>query len=616
MTTYRSWNRADESTPTASPQPTSVAEIAGIVKDHKRFPCPVRAVGARHSTTACLTAEGGTLVRMDMLKRVTVNADNTVTADAGARMLDVRDALRKIGRELAVSPEIGNATAGSVACAGTKDSTLSFATHPGLSQIGSLVKAVQMVDGRGHLLKVTDTSAIDLDAANAPVPGLDLGLVRCSYGLLGIVCSVTFETKPLQLLRNRFHLMPLWTAGTDGTPRLHSIADIFADVDANGKPKDADAVLGFLDPYRGDQNGMGQIFMERRHKVDPAPWPAPLGTSDQIRRAVRDWVWEWGGHEAGSYVVKLARALEARHPVPEVANVIATSIGSSLKALATAPGIVPQTLALPSQFGAGATLWGMLAATPDPVPMLLGILQPPGSTMDVLFSNTLELLRALPTPPFPDDPVRYDWIIDLLGALPGPVLAALGEYLAYRSDSLIDFEKGRDSVFDFTFWAFPQSRWSEIIPAYIEFCHAIKDGRRVRGDVQSEDPAPRAGFRPTLFSEVYFTGQDDKSYLAFAWDEPAFTLDMVHNVPGDPGWKQMSHKYNAWAAGQGGRPLFNQTKHLDSTPNVKALLSHAFTRQGVDRWKTFSQTVRAANPAHAGCGRGRFVNEYFEKLLI
>jgi hypothetical protein len=72
----------------------------------------------------------------------------------------------------------------------------------------------------------------------------------------------------------------------------------------------------------------------------------------------------------------------------------------------------------------------------------------------------------------------------------------------------------------------------------------------------------------------------------------------------------------------GVRLLFNQTKQLDSTPNVRAVLVQAFTRRdrntgkADDRWKTFSQAVRAANPTHDDCGHGRFVNDYFANLLI
>jgi hypothetical protein len=39
-------------------------------------------------------------------------------------LIQIRDALRPHGMELEVSPEIGNATAGSVACCGTKDASL------------------------------------------------------------------------------------------------------------------------------------------------------------------------------------------------------------------------------------------------------------------------------------------------------------------------------------------------------------------------------------------------------------------------------------------------------------------------------------------------------------
>jgi hypothetical protein len=606
MAPHASWNRADSSTPAVSPAPTSAAEIVDIVKKHAEFPCPVRAVGELHSTTACLTAQGGTLIRMRGMKQVHVNDDRTVMAEAGATMLEVRDALRVVGRELAVSPEIGNATAGSVACGGTKDSTLNFETRPGLSQIGSLVKEVELVDGRGHLLKVTDAGAVDLTDGNAPVPGLDLSLVRCSYGLLGIVTRVTFETLPLQLLENQFHMMELWTTES-GQRRLRRIDEIF---------DGADAVLGFLDPYRGNAYGSGQIFMERRRKDSPAPWPAPLSESDQIRRGMRDWMWEWGGHVAAASVADFARALQARHPVAAVARVIATALAGGIIAVVRATGVAAPAYRalLPPGLEAAVDLPATKSMVTE---MLLPILNPPGTTMEGLFENVLGLHARLPRPPLPIPEMRFDWMIDLLGEMPGPVLAALGTYLAYRSDSLVDFTRNRYNVFDFTFWAFPQSQWSTVIPAYIDFCEQIKDGPRpLPHDPYPGYPPPPPGFRPTLFTEVYFTGRDDKSYLAFAWDGPAFTLDMVHNLPDDIRWKQMSHRYNAWAVAHGGRPLFNQTKHLDTTPGVKALLRKAFMRGHDDRWQTFSALVRAKNPAHGTCARGRFVNEYFDSLLL
>jgi FAD/FMN-containing dehydrogenase len=81
-----------------------------------------------------------------------------------------------------VNVELGNLTVGSAACGGTKDASM-----PGeFGQVSSYVIGMKVVTPSGELLEVTEEQ-----------PEL-LQVMRSSYGLLGIVCEVTFRAKPLR----------------------------------------------------------------------------------------------------------------------------------------------------------------------------------------------------------------------------------------------------------------------------------------------------------------------------------------------------------------------------------------------------------------------------------
>src|SRR5579864_7776425 len=144
----------------------SVDDIIAVMQDPAKYPAPVRAVGSNHSTAPCGVAEGGTLLRMKMNRILNVGAD-TITVEAGARHIDMARALETRGLQFYVNTEIGSLTAGSAACAGTKDA--SFAGEYG--QVGSYVIGVKMVLPSGDLFEVTEADQPDL-----------MQLVRSSYG--------------------------------------------------------------------------------------------------------------------------------------------------------------------------------------------------------------------------------------------------------------------------------------------------------------------------------------------------------------------------------------------------------------------------------------------------
>ena len=158
----------------------SVNDIIAVLGDPAKYPSPVRAVGSNHSVTACQVQTGGTMINMKMNRIMHIGTD-TVTVEAGALYIDIAKQLETHNLQFHVNTEIGNLTAGSAACAGTKDA--SFPAEFG--QVSSYVAGVKMVLPSGELLEVTDDQ-----------PEL-MQKVRCSYGTFGIVYEVTFRVKPL-----------------------------------------------------------------------------------------------------------------------------------------------------------------------------------------------------------------------------------------------------------------------------------------------------------------------------------------------------------------------------------------------------------------------------------
>src|ERR1035437_1054608 len=159
----------------------SVDDIVAVLKDPVKYPSPVRAVGSNHSTAPCGVADRGTLIRMKMNQILSIG-QNKLTVQAGAVHLDMAKALEAQNLQFYVNTEIGSLSAGSAACAGTKD-----ASFPGeYGQVGSYITGVKMVLPSGDLLEVTENAQPDL-----------MQKVRCSYGLFGIIYEVTYAIRPL-----------------------------------------------------------------------------------------------------------------------------------------------------------------------------------------------------------------------------------------------------------------------------------------------------------------------------------------------------------------------------------------------------------------------------------
>src|SRR5436305_13103628 len=110
----RSWNSADYSYPEVIVTPRNVKELMEVVRDHDKYPSPLRVAAHRHSMTPCF-ATTGTQVLLRHFNDIRVDVDAcTVTVGANVDMYRMRNALRAYGMQAEVAPEIGNATAGSI----------------------------------------------------------------------------------------------------------------------------------------------------------------------------------------------------------------------------------------------------------------------------------------------------------------------------------------------------------------------------------------------------------------------------------------------------------------------------------------------------------------------
>lgn len=168
------------------------------------------------------------------------------------------------------------------------------------------------------------------------------------------------------------------------------------------------------------------------------------------------------------------------------------------------------------------------------------------------------------------------------------VLSAIGGLSLYDPDKMISYARTPPSArYAFTFWAFPVADWVKTLNAYVEF---------------SEAHARRHGFRCNMQLGSYFIRRDTGSLLSYSHDGDILSIDPIH-APCErdrDAWTYFLEQFNEWAHARGGIPLLNQSPHLKK--------AHLVAAYG-ERWKTFSERVRIADPD------GRMLNPFFGELL-
>ncbi len=186
-TTIYSWDKTVVSTASVILKPKSVEDVVVIMTDREQYPPPVRPIGFNLSTTPCNDPDGGTIVDMRGMNRILEVGSDYVRVEAGALYYDVARELLKHGLQFYVSIEMGNVSMGSAACGGTKDSA--FPGEHG--QVSSYLIGARIVTSSGEVLEIDETQEALLR------------IVRSSYGLLGVICDVTFKVKPIQRMSVR-----------------------------------------------------------------------------------------------------------------------------------------------------------------------------------------------------------------------------------------------------------------------------------------------------------------------------------------------------------------------------------------------------------------------------
>jgi hypothetical protein len=176
-------------------RPANVSELISVVTNSKKFPSPVRAVGAFSASTRCAAADGGTVVDMSKMNRILEFGDGFIRVQAGARLYEVSRELHRRGLEFAASPAPSVMSMGSAACGATVAPAMPGQT----GQLSSYAVAMKLVTPAGEMLNV-DRSKPEL-----------LRLLRCSYGLLGLVYEITLLVRPQRALKLRYDQLPLQT---------------------------------------------------------------------------------------------------------------------------------------------------------------------------------------------------------------------------------------------------------------------------------------------------------------------------------------------------------------------------------------------------------------------
>lgn len=180
------WNWGFLSKPGAFKNATSAQDVIDVVKDAAAYRSPVLPVGSMHSVTDLIVNNKGTVIAMGGMNKILGfdPATMQVRVEAGMELADLHDYLGQQGYELSFSPEIGDATVGSLVGSTSKDSSIE-----GPGYLSALVKEVKYVDATGAT--VTLKAGAD-DAA--------LTALHSCYSLCGVVVEVVLQARPQALI--------------------------------------------------------------------------------------------------------------------------------------------------------------------------------------------------------------------------------------------------------------------------------------------------------------------------------------------------------------------------------------------------------------------------------
>lgn len=138
-------------------------------------------------------------------------------------------------------------------------------------------------------------------------------------------------------------------------------------------------------------------------------------------------------------------------------------------------------------------------------------------------------------------------------------------------------------AFTFSIWAFPEAEYPTVLMEYQNFCREYYS---------------QHGYQPDMLTVGYRVIQSQHSLLSYSREGNVMTIDPV--AVGSKDWRHFAEAFNDFAVSYGGKPLLNQTPHLNADQ-----LEMAFGRQ----WKLFKEYRAKYDPDD------RLLNSYFSALL-
>ena len=183
-TTWRNWGRTESVRPLIMATPSSVEEVAAIVRFARERDFTVKTVGAGHSFSAIARAQD---VQLDVSRIEGLLAVDRprkqVTLGAGTNLHQLPALLGPYGLALPNMGDIDRQTIAGATSTGTHGTGARF---PGLA---AQIVAVTMVTADGSVLRISETEHPEL------LPAARLGL-----GALGILVEITLQCVPTFLL--------------------------------------------------------------------------------------------------------------------------------------------------------------------------------------------------------------------------------------------------------------------------------------------------------------------------------------------------------------------------------------------------------------------------------
>lgn len=163
--------------------PETPEDLQQIIRNKEKFPSPVVAIGSGHSNSGCNVINGGTAVYMKKFRVMNEPAENDVTVGAGIQLFEIHRFLAERQKQLPFTPEIGNATIGSVACCTLKDASIGQSS--GIA--AGMIKAIKFIDVNGHNRSMQRGDA-------------EWEMMTSSHGLFCIIYEVTLDVLPMKLV--------------------------------------------------------------------------------------------------------------------------------------------------------------------------------------------------------------------------------------------------------------------------------------------------------------------------------------------------------------------------------------------------------------------------------